>query len=99
LGRSPGQTILQDKFDLDGSIIQAWREPGEGGGGIVIRGLVHGRVRRVRVPLSGQELALALEAFQSARRVQLSGRLVRQGRSLLLLQAHFRDPVAQEVTG
>jgi hypothetical protein len=95
-GRTPIQTTLHETFALCGPIIRAEREQGAASGVVTVRAPVNGRTRRVHVPLARAEFEQALQAFQHVRPVNLVGQLVRSGHRVLLLQARFQEPAAQE---
>lgn len=82
------ETTPRDEVELQGMVVALKREESSAAGMVTVAALVDGALRKVRVELGGDGYAAAIRAHQEERRVRCTGRLVREGRSLILRDAH-----------
>ena len=82
------ETTPRDDVELQGMVVALKREEGSPAGTVTIAALVDGALRKVRVELGGDAYTAAIRAHQEERRVRCAGRLLREGRSLTLRDAH-----------
>jgi hypothetical protein len=82
------ETAPRDEFELLGMVVALQRDEGAASGTVTIATLVEGALRKVRVALGADGYALAIRAHQEECRVRCLGRLVKEGRSLILREPH-----------
>ena len=82
------ETTPRDDVELQGMVVALKREEGSPAGTVTLAALVDGALRKVRVELGRDAYVAAIRAHQEERRVRCAGRLVREGRSLTLREAH-----------
>jgi len=69
-------------------VVALQRDEGAASGTATAAALVDGSLRKVRVALDGEAYALAIRAHQEECRVRCLGRLVKEGRGLILREPH-----------
>jgi hypothetical protein len=82
------ETSPREEFELQGMVVALQRDEGAASGVVTIAALVDGALRKVRVALAAEAYALAIRAHQEECRLRCLGKLVKEGRSLVLREPH-----------
>jgi hypothetical protein len=82
------ETTPRDDFELLGMVVALQRDEGAASGAATVAALVDGALRKVRMALGAEAYATAIHAHQGEHRVRCAGRLVKEGRSLVLREVH-----------
>jgi hypothetical protein len=90
------ETTPREEFELHGMVVALQRDEGAGSGTVTIAALVDGALRKVRVALGPEAYGAAIRAHQEEQRVRCLGRLIKEGRSLVLVDAHALEVAAGE---
>ncbi len=85
------ETTPRDEFELQGMVVALKRDEGAASGTVTIAALVDGALRKVRVALGAEAYALAIRAHQEECRVRCLGKLIKEGRSLVLREPHHLE--------
>jgi hypothetical protein len=90
------ETTPREEFELQGMVVALQRDEGAASGTVTIAALVDGALRKVRVALGAEAYGAAIRAHQEELRVRCLGRLTKEGRSLVLREAHGLEVEAGE---